>query len=318
MTFLSSSSVQTRRFKGGAAASLVMTFCGACGAWADEPRRLELFPLLPDWAFNTKITPTPHLAAHDIANAFARGGDFFPSDIDIFLSGEIDEKTVGSVISELDGAAQTPDKKIRLILNSTGGYVGEGWRLMEKIQAIPNRVDIVCRGDAKSMAAVIFINLPTSKGRRIAEDTCKLMTHEAYLLGPDDKITRLQDADISAADAQRLRDIRESFVSNTALQTEKTAALIVPYFGPEDRDIPLVEALKMGFIDVIIPVNRASNILPTVNVIQKPEGATEEPEGTDGPEEAEAAISGPAIGEPFLFVAPTEAVRPGALKPTLP
>ncbi|MBU6235752.1 MAG: ATP-dependent Clp protease proteolytic subunit [Alphaproteobacteria bacterium] len=162
------------------------------------------------------------------------------------LVGEINNASANRVIAELESlSAKDKDAPITVWLNSSGGYLYEGFRIREKITAIPNKVDIVCGGQASSMAAVLFITHQKTKGERIVFQACDIMTHAPYRKEGNKLVTFT-----SARDLAESRH-RFAMMLHAAANIPYGAALA--YFGLNDRKIGLEEAQRWGLIDRLIP-----------------------------------------------------------------
>lgn len=68
---------------------------------------------------------------------------------------------------------------ITITINSTGGSVEGGYRILREIENSPSQIHFKCDKQAFSIAATIFISA-TGRNRDATEE-CKLMIHEPYI-----------------------------------------------------------------------------------------------------------------------------------------
>lgn len=144
-----------------------------------------------------------------------------------------------------------PGRRINIYIDSPGGEVFWGNHIMASINSAANPIDVICTGQAKSMAAIIFMGHPASKGKRIAQSGCNIMTHAAYLLYEDKTIRKLHDPKLSIDQQERLNDIRDNFAAVLKRGSSLKLRQIYRYVKVQDRHIPLTEALKNQMIDDI-------------------------------------------------------------------
>lgn len=67
---------------------------------------------------------------------------------------------------------------INVTINSPGGHVNEGYRLLDAFEKSSNNFNFKCEEQASSMAAIVFIGA-TGKNRD-AEQDCTIMIHQSY------------------------------------------------------------------------------------------------------------------------------------------
>jgi len=81
------------------------------------------------------------------------------------------------------GANDNDPSVITITINSRGGNVRDGFRIINEIQTSQSQVHLRCEGQASSMAAIILI---TATGRdRDADEDCVIMIHQSYYRVPD-------------------------------------------------------------------------------------------------------------------------------------
>lgn len=216
--------------------------------------------------------------------------------VTIQLKGSINQETAMAVTTEMMAVENTlPGRPIRLEIDSPGGEVFWGNMIINEIRHIRSQVDVVCTGEAKSMAAVILLTHPMHKGRRLAQENCQIMTHAAYLLYTDGRIQKLDDAGLSESDRENLENIRRNFAEGLTASAHRISLMeSFRYFTVTDMDISVQDALNRGMIDTIIPApEMAGYTLPAVNVFMNI---------------GEAAA--PMLSEPRLVRGPEPASRP--------
>lgn len=95
----------------------------------------------------------------------------------IFLGTPIDDGVANSVIAQLLFLENhSPDKDIKLYINSPGGSVTSGMAIYDTMQYIKSDVSTICVGMAASMAAVLLA--AGAKGKRLALPNSEIMIHQ--------------------------------------------------------------------------------------------------------------------------------------------
>jgi len=132
-------------------------------------------------------------------------------------------------------------KTIRVILNSPGGAVWDGFAIQALLKRHPARVEIEVLGEAASAASVIAM-----AGDDIAvHEGGFLMIHEAWTLTWG-KAAQLR------ADAELLEKLNEAMVDLYVRRTGADRKLIVELVEAETW-LSAAEALELGFADAVIP-----------------------------------------------------------------
>ncbi len=161
----------------------------------------------------------------------------------IFLTGPVDDNVANVVIAQLlflDN--QSPDKDIKLYINSPGGSVTAGMAIYDTMQYIKSDVSTICIGMAASMAAVLLA--AGKKGKRFTLANSEVMIHQ--VMGGMEG----QASDIKIH-AERIIKMKGRLNKILALHTGKT----VPQMEKDtDRDyfMSADEAKKYGIIDKVI------------------------------------------------------------------
>ncbi len=97
----------------------------------------------------------------------------------IFLTGEIDSELANSFVSQLIFLEEEGDKPVDIIINSPGGEVNSGLLIYDSIQASKLPINLICMGQASSMAAIILAG--GKSGRRLIMKHSKVMIHEPLI-----------------------------------------------------------------------------------------------------------------------------------------
>ncbi|MDE0723272.1 MAG: ATP-dependent Clp protease proteolytic subunit [Alphaproteobacteria bacterium] len=133
-----------------------------------------------------------------------------------------------------------------MYINSGGGSVISGYKIIDTIESIPNDVAIIVNGMAASMGAATLIN--GAKGKRFATPRSQIMVHQ-----------------VSAGTQGTIKDMERSFDHSKRLNDELHAMFVEKTGQPEsvvdtwfDRDtwMSAEEAKDNGIIDdVVKPAN---------------------------------------------------------------
>lgn len=168
------------------------------------------------------------------------------------LDGRITKETAAAIETQLKSLSEhDPKKKITLYINSEGGDVAAGERIMQALREIPNKVDVVCAGEAQSMAAVIFLTHPKKKGDRIVFEKCHLITHAAYYRMETGART-LDNTDLSPDERKDLTKTRLDFAKALAARTRLPLSEAKKFFTTKDYVLSVRRARKIGFIDRLV------------------------------------------------------------------
>ncbi len=161
----------------------------------------------------------------------------------IFLGNEIDDGVANVIIAQLLFLEnQSPDKDIKIYINSPGGSVTAGMAIYDTMQYIKPDVSTICVGLAASMAAVLLA--AGTKGKRLALPNAEIMIHQ--VMGGMEG----QASDIKIR-AERILRIKEKLNEVLAKATGKDLKTIEK---DTDRDyfLQAEEAKKYGLIDKVI------------------------------------------------------------------
>lgn len=161
----------------------------------------------------------------------------------IFLGSAIDDNVANAVIAQLlflDN--QSPEKDIKLYINSPGGSVTAGMAIYDTMQFIKSDVSTICVGVAASMAAVLLAS--GAKGKRLALPNSEIMIHQV-MGGMEGQAS---DIKIRAERILRIKDKLNKILANHT--GKKISAIEID----TDRDnfMSADEAKKYGLIDQVI------------------------------------------------------------------
>jgi ATP-dependent Clp protease protease subunit len=161
----------------------------------------------------------------------------------IFLGTGVDDNVANVVIAQmLFLENQSPDKDIKLYINSPGGSVTAGMAIYDTMQYIKPDVSTICVGLAASMAAVLLA--AGAKGKRLALPNSEIMIHQ--VMGGMEG----QASDIKIR-AERILRIKEQLNKILSKHTGKDLK-VVEKDTDRDNFMAADEALKYGLIDKVI------------------------------------------------------------------
>ncbi len=161
----------------------------------------------------------------------------------IFLGTGVDDNVANVVIAQLLFLEnQSPDKDIKLYINSPGGSVTAGMAIYDTMQYIKPDVSTICVGLAASMGAVLLA--AGAKGKRLALPNSEIMIHQ--VMGGMEG----QASDIKIR-AERILKIKDQLNKILAKHTGRDIKIIEK---DTDRDnfMGAEEAQKYGLIDKVI------------------------------------------------------------------
>lgn len=161
----------------------------------------------------------------------------------IFLGTAVDDNVANVIIAQLLFLEnQSPDKDIKLYINSPGGSVTAGMAIYDTMQFIKPDVSTVCVGMAASMGA--FLLSAGAKGKRFALPNSEIMIHQ--VMGGAEG----QASDIKIR-AERILKMKDNLNKIMAKHTGKSLAQIEK---DTDRDnfMTAEESVKYGLIDKVI------------------------------------------------------------------
>lgn len=156
--------------------------------------------------------------------------------------GSVDTDMVNSLIAQIRYlAAEAPNEKITMYINSPGGSVPDGMALLDVMAAVPCPIHTVCVGTAASMASLLFVCGDT---RDMLEHS-RLMIHDPLLQGVSGSALKIETI------TKNLLKSRETICKIYAKVSGKTLDDIFA-MTCEDTWLDAQTALEMGFADRII------------------------------------------------------------------
>jgi len=161
----------------------------------------------------------------------------------IFLGNEVDDGVANVIIAQmLFLENQSPDKDIKLYINSPGGSVTAGMAIFDTMQYIKPDVSTICVGLAASMAAVLLA--AGAKGKRLALPNSEIMIHQV-MGGMEGQAS---DIKIRAERILRIKDRLNQILAKASGKDLKT----VEKDTDRDHFMSAAEAMKYGLIDKVI------------------------------------------------------------------
>ncbi len=161
----------------------------------------------------------------------------------IFLGTTVDDMVANAIIAQLLFLENhSPDKDIKLYINSPGGSVTAGMAIYDTMQYIKSDVSTICVGLAASMAAVILA--AGANGKRLALPNSEIMIHQ--VMGGMEG----QASDIKIR-AERILNIKDRL---NKILVHHTGKQLNDIERDTDRDYFLTaeEAMKYGIVDKVI------------------------------------------------------------------
>ncbi len=182
------------------------------------------------------IAPRPAAAA-DVALGGGQNGR------QILLFGHIDSDLARDVVEQLLAFDAAGRGEIDLLINSTGGSIGDARSILSVFHLVESPVNTVCIGYAWSSASTI---LAGGTGARQAFEHASVMIHELSWedSGP---ITALE---ATAKQGRRDNDIEVELLSRF---TGRDKTLIAKEMK-EDHFLSAEEAREYGMIDTVLPI----------------------------------------------------------------
>ena len=160
----------------------------------------------------------------------------------IFLSGEINDETANTVVSELLYLDSINHNDISLYINSPGGSITSGMAIMDTMNYIKSDVSTICIGMAASMGA--FLLSCGQKGKRYILPNAEVMIHQP-LGGATGQATEIK---IAAERILKLKDkLNKLLAKNTNQDLEK-----IQIDTERDYFMNAKESLEYGIVDKIL------------------------------------------------------------------
>lgn len=169
----------------------------------------------------------------------------------IFIGFPINDTIANLVIAQmLFCSSESPDKTIRLYINSPGGSITAGLAIYDTMQYVPNEVETVCVGQAFSIAAVLLAG--GTRGQRRALPNSRILVHQP-----------MGGAGGQASDVERhAREILQWRDRLNEILAEQTGQPIERVAKDADRDFFMSadEALEYGVIDEVLAPSKEESL----------------------------------------------------------
>jgi len=172
----------------------------------------------------------------------------------LILSGEVDNETVSEIMQDISDINELDDDQennlvdyertpIKLIINSMGGHVYDGFALIGVIEKSKTPVHTYCYGSAMSMALLILV----SGHQRFGHKLSTFMYHECLDQLPYEKLSTLNE---NLQETKRIMKVYDDYlISKTSLKRKQLddskKVKFDWYMSPE-------EALQYKLIDEIV------------------------------------------------------------------
>lgn len=171
----------------------------------------------------------------------------------IFIGTPINDAIANLVIAQmLFCTSETPEKPIRLYINTPGGSITAGMAIYDTMQYVPNDIETVCVGQAFSMGAVILAG--GAKGQRRALPNSRILLHQP-----------MGGAGGQASDIERhAKEILQYRDRLNQVLAECTGQSLSRVAKDADRDffMSAEEAKVYGIIDEVLMPTRDKKIAP--------------------------------------------------------
>ena len=170
----------------------------------------------------------------------------------IFIGFPINDTIANLVIAQmLFCSSDSPDKSIRLYINSPGGSITAGLAIYDTMQYVPNEVETVCVGQAFSIAAVLLGG--GTRGQRYALPNSRILVHQP-----------IGGAGGQASDVERhAKEILQWRDRLNEILAEQTGQPIERVAKDADRDffMSAEEARDYGLIDEMLVPSKEDSLV---------------------------------------------------------
>jgi ATP-dependent Clp protease protease subunit len=170
----------------------------------------------------------------------------------IFIGFPINDTIANLVIAQmLFCSSDSPDKSIRLYINSPGGSITAGLAIYDTMQYVPNEVETVCVGQAFSIAAVLLAG--GTRGQRYALPNSRILVHQP-----------IGGAGGQASDVERhAKEILQWRDRLNEILAEQTGQPIERVAKDADRDFFMSadEAREYGLIDEMLVPSKEDSLV---------------------------------------------------------
>lgn len=160
----------------------------------------------------------------------------------VFLWGQVDDKSAKHVIDRLMYLDSLETKDIRLYINSPGGYVTSGFAIYDCIKSLKSEVSTICTGFAASMGSIILS--AGTKGKRFIHPHAKVMIHQPS----GGAQGRASDIEITAQEIIKTKELGAKLLAENCGQTVEK---VMKDFN-RDYWMDAEESVAYGIVDKII------------------------------------------------------------------
>lgn len=159
----------------------------------------------------------------------------------VFIEGEIETGTLFKAISKIRACLKNnPEQDITIVINSEGGDESEALGLIDYIQSLPVKVNIIARGRCMSAAAIL---LCFATGFRGASKNTLFMLHESTITLQG--TTKSNNSYLEVSNRIE-KEMYEELAKRTKLTVEDWYAI------DYDKYLTASDAKNLGIIDAII------------------------------------------------------------------
>ena len=162
----------------------------------------------------------------------------------IFLSGEVNEMSMDTIVAQLLYLDSIDDRDINIYINSGGGDCYSGLELISVMDFVKSDVATTVLGLAASMGAVISSS--GAKGKRFMLPYSRFMVHQPLSSFGHSKFT---DSKIAL---QEMESVRNDLYEILSKNSGKTFDEIVQLCENGDKWLKNQEVIDLGFADKII------------------------------------------------------------------
>ena len=163
----------------------------------------------------------------------------------ILIEGEINSEVAKEAcVAMLTLESEPGASYITIMINSPGGSVLDGFRIVDTMQMLACDVEVICTGLCASMAALILA--AGTRGLRKILKHSRVLIHQPMLINSG--VMQASDISIQAAELNRIKEMTYEFLSECTGKTIDEIALAC------DRNCWLSagEALAFGIVDNIV------------------------------------------------------------------
>ena len=162
----------------------------------------------------------------------------------VFLSGDVNEHAISSIITQVISLANASTAPIHLIVSTYGGSVDEMFSLYDTMKFIP--CPIVTVGLGKVMSAGVLLLASGEKGKRLIGKNARIMMHPVS----GGSFGNVFEAVNDVRELQRMHALMvDLLVKETTMTKDQVEKVMRP---GHDQYITPVEAIKLGIVDKLI------------------------------------------------------------------